>query len=65
MNEAKILFHNIKWSIREIEHAHLYDSWEEFIQQQIIDGYLQGQFEVFLNGHEECLYWEIDFSKKR
>jgi hypothetical protein len=60
MNNNNILFHNIIWFLRDDETSLLLDIWENQIKENIISGYLEGEFEVEINNSTDSLIWRID-----
>jgi len=60
MNNNNILFHNIIWFLRDGETSLLLDIWENQIKENIISGYLEGEFEIEINNSTDSLIWRID-----
>ncbi|OFX26222.1 MAG: hypothetical protein A2033_02790 [Bacteroidetes bacterium GWA2_31_9] len=60
MNENNILFHRITWFLRENETKNLFECWEIEIKEKIINGYLEGEFEVDFNNINDSLIWKIN-----
>jgi len=60
MNNNNILSHNIIWFLRDGETSLLLDIWENQIKENIISGYLEGEFEIEINNSTDSLIWRID-----
>lgn len=64
MNTSRILFHNIKWFLRQEDCNSLNETWEEQITNFIINGNLQGEFAIETDNQiDDSLIWKIDFEK--
>ncbi len=65
MNTQQISSKNIQWFLREKDLKILDEYWISQIEKFLLEGYVEGEFEVEIGNETDSLIWKITKQKRQ